>query len=223
MCLEGKGERTWFANDFGLKVRVFADWGRPSIYCMKIYTKAGDGGQTSLLGGARVSKAHARIAAYGTVDELNVAVGALRDQPLATPEGALLQGVQERLFTLGAALAVEAEQSQVFRPDLRADDVAALEQHIDTMTAQLPELRHFVLPGGHAAVSAAHLVRVVCRRAERLVVGLAEVEPRGTDALVIAYLNRLSDWAFVYARLLAQRAGAPELKWTPRPSADAAL
>lgn len=185
---------------------------------MKIYTKGGDAGQTSLLGGARVSKAHARIDAYGTVDELNVAVGALRDHELTAPEAELLQAVQERLFTIGAALAVEDEQSQTFRPDLRSDDVAALERHIDAMSEQLPELRHFILPGGHAAVSAAHLVRVVCRRAERLVVALHTAEPRADDDELMRYLNRLSDWAFVYARLLAQRAHAPELTWAPRSS-----
>lgn len=186
---------------------------------MKIYTKGGDAGETSLLGGLRVSKADARIDAYGTVDELNVAVGALRDHVFTQPEALLLHTIQERLFTVGAALAVEAEQSQVYRPDLRADDVRQLEQHIDAMTAQLSELRHFILPGGHPAVSAAHLVRVVCRRAERLVVGVSAASPRQSDALVLSYLNRLSDWAFVYARLLAQRAGVAEHKWTPRAAA----
>jgi cob(I)alamin adenosyltransferase len=184
---------------------------------MKIYTKKGDGGDTSLLGGTRVRKDDVRIEAYGTVDELNVALGALRDHTITQPEASLLQTVQERLFTVGAALAVEDEQSKVFRPDLREEDVVVLEQAIDAMTTELPELRHFILPGGHPAVSAAHLVRVVCRRAERLVIHLAA--QGSVPSIVVPYLNRLSDWAFVYGRLLGQRAGVAEVKWEPRPSA----
>jgi cob(I)alamin adenosyltransferase len=182
---------------------------------MKIYTKTGDTGTTALISGRRVAKSDLRIDAYGTVDELNACIGLVRDQPVNEPRRALLKEIQDRLFTLGALLATDPDK-QVRKPipDLFDSDVERLEREMDAMTARLPELRHFVLPGGHEAVSVAHLARTVCRRAERRVVELAaeaEVEP-----LVVRYLNRLSDYLFVLSRQMAQDLGAEEVKWEPR-------
>lgn len=181
---------------------------------MKIYTRKGDLGETGLLGGTRVPKDDLRIEAYGTVDELNCFLGLLRDQPSTEPEAAFLQSIQDRLFVIGAALAVDDPSSKVYRPDLHQEDIDALETSMDAFEASLPELKSFVLPGGHPANSAAHVCRTVCRRAERLSVRLMHEWP--VEPIVISYLNRLSDWFFVYARALSQRAGAAEIAWQPR-------
>jgi cob(I)alamin adenosyltransferase len=182
---------------------------------MKIYTKTGDTGTTALISGRRVSKADLRIEAYGTVDELNSFLGLVRDQPVNESRRELLKEIQDRLFTLGALLAADPEK-QVRKPlpDLFESDVELLERSMDEWDAQLPELRHFVLPGGHASVSFAHLARTVCRRAERLVTALAEEDD--VDPLIIKYLNRLSDFFFVLSRRMAQDLGAEEVKWVPR-------
>ncbi|MDX2063272.1 MAG: cob(I)yrinic acid a,c-diamide adenosyltransferase [Bacteroidia bacterium] len=181
---------------------------------MKIYTRKGDGGTTSLLGGGRVPKHHLRIEAYGTVDELSSVIGLLATEAAAAEERGFLQQIQHHLFTIGASLAVEGEDSKAFRPDLEAQDIKVLEVSIDTFTAFLPELKHFVLPGSDRANALAHLCRTVCRRAERLVVGLQAQS--GVDPLVVQYLNRLSDWFFVYGRVLTHRQGTEEVKWVPR-------
>lgn len=181
---------------------------------MKIYTKTGDSGHTSLIGGARVSKAHLRIDTYGTVDELNSWLGLLRDQEVNAPRREWLKEIQDRLFTIGANLATEPELVQTYLPDLHPHDIEALEKAMDDMDAQLPPLSHFVLPGGHQAVSFAHLARTVCRRAERLAVALAQHEP--VSPLVVQYLNRLSDYLFVLSRLMALELGVEEVKWLPR-------
>ncbi|MFC5412688.1 cob(I)yrinic acid a,c-diamide adenosyltransferase [Larkinella bovis] len=182
---------------------------------MKIYTKTGDKGQTSLIGGRRVSKAHQRIDAYGTVDELNVLIGLVRDQPVNEHWKALLKEIQDRLFTIGAELATDPEKTvNQPLPAIRDSDVTLLEQAMDTMDAKLPPLRAFVLPGGHPSVSFCHLARTVCRRAERLVIALNDEEP--VDPLVIQYLNRLSDYLFVLSRSMAQELGAEEVVWQPR-------
>ena len=181
---------------------------------MKIYTKTGDQGLTSLIGGTRVPKSSLRIDCYGTVDELNSYIGLLRDQPVNDGRRALLKEIQDRLFTIGASLASDPEKSKMKIPDLHAEDVALLEQEMDRMNETLPELRVFVLPGGHQSVSFAHLARCVCRRTERLVIHLRE--DSFVADLVVMYLNRLSDFLFVLGRQMAQELDAEEVKWEPR-------
>lgn len=182
---------------------------------MKIYTKTGDTGQTGLIGGRRVSKADARIDAYGTVDELNAWIGLVRDQPVNAGRKELLNEIQDRLFTVGAELATDPEKaSKRAIPVVFADDVLRLEQAMDEMDANLPELRAFVLPGGHQAVSFCHLARTVCRRAERLVIALHQHAP--VDEPVLQYLNRLSDYLFALSRKMAHELQAEEVAWKPR-------
>ncbi|KAA9340380.1 cob(I)yrinic acid a,c-diamide adenosyltransferase [Larkinella humicola] len=182
---------------------------------MKIYTKTGDQGQTSLIGGRRVSKAHHRIEAYGTVDELNSVMGLVRDQPVNESRKDLLKEIQDRLFTIGSELATDPEKTiKKPLPVVLDTDVTLLEKAMDEMDAELPELRAFVLPGGHQSVSFCHLARTVCRRAERLVIALNDEKP--VDPLVIQYLNRLSDYLFVLSRKMTQELGAEEVVWKPR-------
>ena len=181
---------------------------------MKIYTKTGDQGFTSLIGGTRVSKASLRLDTYGTVDELNAYLGLLRDQDINAARRPLLKEIQDRLFTIGAALAADPEKSKMKLPDLHAEDVALLEAEMDRMNEGLPELRAFVLPGGHPAVSFAHVARCVCRRAERLVVHLQE--EAFVAELVVVYLNRLSDYLFVLSRRMAHELGVEEVTWHAR-------
>ena len=181
---------------------------------MKIYTKTGDSGTTSLLGGARVSKAHLRIEAYGTVDELNSFLGVLRDQPVNEKRLALLKEIQDRLFTLGAELATEPGKDKVVKPDLLPSDIELLEKEMDEMEKDLEPLKNFILPGGHPSVSYAHVARCVCRRAERICIALNNESP--VDSLVIQYLNRLSDFFFMLGRKIAQELGIEEVKWEPR-------
>src|SRR5260221_136296 len=165
---------------------------------MKIYTKKGDTGTTQLIGGTRVAKHHIRIEAYGTVDELNSFIGLVRDQQIATHYKDILGDIQDRLFTIGASLASDPEKSNMKIPDLKEDDVGMLEKEIDTMNDSLPELKSFILPGGHTTVSFCHLARCVCRRAERAATLLSETD--FVEPMVIKYLNRLSDYLFVLAR-----------------------
>jgi cob(I)alamin adenosyltransferase len=182
---------------------------------MKIYTRTGDAGQTSLIGGRRVSKADLRIDTYGTADELNSWVGLLRDQPVNANRRVLLKEIQDRLFTAGAELATDPDKApRQAMPAIIEDDIVRLENAMDEMDEALPELRKFVLPGGHQSVSFAHLARTVCRRAERLAINLNEHSP--VDALVIKYLNRLSDYLFVLSRKMAQELDAEEVSWEPR-------
>lgn len=169
---------------------------------MKIYTKTGDQGTTSLFGGRRVSKANLRIDTYGTVDELNSWMGVLRDQEVNASRKDILLTIQDRLFVVGAMLATEPGNTRVKIPLLTEDDVLLLEQHIDGMDSGLPVMRSFVLPGGHPSISFGHVARTVCRRAERLVTALHESE--AVDPLVLKYLNRLSDYLFVLTRQMAQ-------------------
>ncbi|GAB2847855.1 ATP:cob(I)alamin adenosyltransferase [Hymenobacter ruber] len=181
---------------------------------MKIYTKTGDKGLTSLIGGTRVPKSSLRIECYGTVDELNSHLGLVRDLDVNAGRRPLLKEIQDRLFTIGSALAADPEKSKMKLPDLHAADVTLLEDEIDRLNLDLPELRAFILPGGHPAVSHAHIARCVCRRAERLVIHLAE------DAfvadLVVVYLNRLSDFLFVLSRAMAHELGVEEVTWQAR-------
>jgi len=179
----------------------------------KIYTKTGDKGQTSLIGGTRVPKHHIRIEAYGTVDELNSWIGLLRDQPMKVEYATILSEVQDRLFTIGSTLAADPEKNKMRLPELNERDVTLLEKAIDKMNETLPEMHSFVLPGGHTTVSYCHLARCVCRRSERNVIHLSETAVVGE--LVIKYLNRLSDYLFVLARQLTYDLGAVETLWKP--------
>lgn len=181
---------------------------------MKIYTKKGDTGKTSLFGGKRVPKHDPRIAAYGTVDELNSFIGLVRSHPIDPHLLETLLKVQERLFALGSSLAADPEKSQLKVPDVTQADVELLENEMDAMEGQLPELKNFILPGGDKASSYCHIARCVCRRAERLVTQLAENEP--TPEIIIQYLNRLSDYLFVCARKVLMDAGETEIPWKPR-------
>ncbi len=178
---------------------------------MKIYTKTGDNGTTMLFGGGRVPKHHLRIEAYGTVDELNSYVGLIRDQDISEHHRQILKKIQDTLFTLGANLATNPEKTKVKTPDITEDDLQLLEQEMDTMTEALPQLKNFILPGGHTTVSFCHLARCVCRRSERLCVALAEQSP--VAAILIQYLNRLSDYLFMLARKIGAELGAEEVVW----------
>lgn len=181
---------------------------------MKIYTKTGDKGFTSLIGGTRVSKYHIRIESYGTVDELNSYIGLIRDQEIGEEDKTLLKEIQDRLFTIGSSLAADPEKSKMIIPDLTTADIELLEKEIDKINETLPELRHFILPGGSNTVSFCHIARCVCRRAERAVVELADGS--NVDEKVIIYLNRLSDYLFTLARKVAHEHQIPENQWIPR-------
>ena len=176
----------------------------------KIYTKTGDEGKTGLYGGARIEKHHLRIESYGTVDELNSHVGLLCDQLDNADFQTELRFVQDRLFVIGSNLAKDPSKDLKV-PEIVEADVERLEQQIDSMESNLDPLQTFILPGGHRIVSQAHVVRCVCRRAERRVVALAESE--AVPPILIKYLNRLSDYAFVLARALAKELGADEIPW----------
>lgn len=182
---------------------------------MKIYTKTGDTGQTSLLGGKRVYKDDLRVEAYGTTDELNAFTGLLADAVGADADlHAVLTEIQCRLFSLGAHLAADPDGEWKVAHDLLATDIELLEKEMDRMDASLPALRNFILPGGHTTVSTCHVCRTVSRRAERMVVRLNREVP--VDPIAIQYLNRLSDYFFVLARFLAQSLGAREVIWQKR-------
>ncbi len=181
---------------------------------MKIYTKTGDQGITSLLGGTRVPKSDLRIDAYGTVDELNSYIGLLRDQPVNADRTDILKEIQDRLFTIGADLATVPGKDKVKKPDLHPEDIELLENEMDQMELRLPPLTAFILPGGHTAVSFCHVARTVCRRTERISVELASFEP--VSDLVIQYLNRLSDYLFVLGRIMALELDVEEVTWRPR-------
>ena len=181
---------------------------------MKIYTKTGDKGYTSLIGGTRVPKFHIRIETYGTIDELNSYIGLISDQEIDLHDKGVLKEIQDRLFTIGSVLASDPEKSRMKIPDLKEEDIELLEREMDRMNEILPELRKFILPGGNNAISFCHIARSICRRAERLTVLLAEesyVEER-----VIIYLNRLSDYLFVLARMIGFSSGIKENEWNSR-------
>jgi cob(I)alamin adenosyltransferase len=181
---------------------------------MKIYTKTGDKGLTSLIGGTRVPKYHLRIESYGTVDELNSYIGLIRDQDIAVHDKDILKQIQDRLFTIGSSLAADPEKSKMILPDLQMTDVELLEQEMDSMNEQLPELRHFILPGGSNAISFCHIARCICRRAERITVQLASES--AVDEKVNIYLNRLSDYLFTLGRKIGNETNVPENQWVPR-------
>ena len=201
---------------------------------IRIYTKTGDKGTTSLIGGTKVSKSNLRIDTYGIVDELNSFIGLLNDQvndtgltaaitayaeqPTlpAAPGKNLLREIQDRLFTIGASLACDPEkETKLAIPDLAESDLTLLETSIDSMETELPPMTSFLLPGGHVAVSTAHVARCVCRRAERSCVRMQD-EQLSVEPLVLRYLNRLSDYLFVLARFIGHRLAVPEIPWKPR-------
>jgi cob(I)alamin adenosyltransferase len=182
----------------------------------RIYTKTGDAGETGLFGGGRVPKSHPRVDAYGAVDELNAVVGWVRAGALTEFVRDALQKVQNDLFAIGAhlATAVSERRTAPRLPSLPEDRIPVLESWIDAATAELPELRSFILPGGSAGGATLHVARTVCRRAERRVVELARAE--SVADVVLVYLNRLSDLLFVLARLENHRAGITDELWTSR-------
>jgi cob(I)alamin adenosyltransferase len=181
---------------------------------MKIYTKKGDTGSTGLIGGTRIPKHAIRIDAYGTVDELNANIGVVMDHDISEKYQLQLQEIQDRLFTIGSSLAADPEKSNMKLPDLLEKDVEQLEVWMDEMDAELPEMRFFVLPGGHLAISFCHVARCVCRRAERIISELSERE--FVAPLVMSYMNRLSDYLFVLSRKITQDLEIQEKPWKPR-------
>ena len=180
----------------------------------KIYTKTGDKGQTSLIGGTRIPKFDIRIEAYGTVDELNSNIGLVRDQNIDEHSKTILIEIQDRLFTIGSLLASDSEKNKMVLPQISDADIELLEKEIDAMNEHLPEMKSFVLPGGHTTVSFCHIARCVCRRAERCVLRLNEEQP--VNELIYKYLNRLSDYLFVLSRKFTQDLKATETPWKPR-------
>ncbi len=179
----------------------------------KIYTKTGDEGFTSLIGGSKVLKSNLRIDSYGNVDELNSYIGLLGDYITDKDTKAILQGIQNNLFIIGSSLAQDDEKRGKNKlPQLKEEDVLLLEKEMDKMNEELPELKHFILPAGHILVSCIHVARSVCRRAERSCVALKEhnefVEP-----ILLVYLNRLSDYLFVLARFVGKELGVEEVIW----------
>ena len=182
----------------------------------KIYTKTGDKGSTALIGGTKVLKSHLRIEAYGTVDELNSYIGLCGDLIEEKNSRTLLKSIQDRLFTIGSSLACDPEKEPKMKlPDLRDEDVTALEKDIDSMNESLPVMRNFILPGGHPVVAHIHIARCICRRAERSVVRLL-ADNNEVESIIITYLNRLSDYLFVLARFIAKDLNAEEIAWRPR-------
>lgn len=181
---------------------------------MKIYTRTGDTGQTSLLGGTRVPKHHLRIEAYGTVDELNSTMGMIREMNNDAATLKTIEMIQEQLFTIGANLAMDPQKTTAKIPDLLDDDILHLENEIDRMNTKLPELKSFILPGGGVTASWAHIARCICRRTERLVSHLSEEEE--VAPILLKYLNRLSDYLFILARYCSLLEGKQEIPWKPR-------
>ncbi|MCK5703995.1 MAG: cob(I)yrinic acid a,c-diamide adenosyltransferase [Cyclobacteriaceae bacterium] len=181
---------------------------------MKIYTKTGDKGKTSLLGGTRVSKSHERINAYGTIDELNSFLGLVSDLDHNDERAKFIQNIQSRLFTIGSSLAAESDKAKEFKPDLEDNDVKDLELAIDGMNVSLSPMKNFILPGGSQLVSTTHIARTVCRRAERLIIKLSESED--IEEIITKYLNRLSDYLFVLARKQGYDLKVEEIPWRPK-------
>jgi cob(I)alamin adenosyltransferase len=179
----------------------------------KIYTRTGDEGQTSLIGGRRVPKYHERIEAYGTVDELCAFVGLIRDQNIDPLTRLFLIRIQEQLFVLEALLADDAHSGSRKLPVINNKEVIGLEDAIDEMNKTLPSLNSFILPGGHVAVSYAHVARTVCRRAERTILRMSPENE--VDPICCKYLNRLSDYFFILARKLSKDFKAEEIPWIP--------
>ena len=182
----------------------------------KIYTKTGDKGSTSLIGGVRVLKSHIRIESYGTVDELNSYIGMVNDMAANEKINGWLREIQDRLFTIGSELATTPDKEVKMKlPDLHDTDITWLEQCIDEMNEVLPEMRSFILPGGNLASSTCHVARCVCRRVERICVAMQE-QNEHIPELIVPYINRLSDFLFVLARYIGHINGAEEIPWRAR-------
>lgn len=187
---------------------------------MKIYTKTGDKGKTSLFGGTRVPKYHLRIEAYGTIDELNANIGLIRDQKIDEHTSEILLKIQTELFTLGAMLATPPEKEvlksgkeRLNIEKINNEKISLLESEMDAMNEVLPPMTHFVLPGGHPTVSYCHIARCICRRAERITTQLSDES--NVNPQILMYLNRLSDYLFVLARKLTIDMKAEEIPWIP--------
>lgn len=181
---------------------------------MKIYTKTGDQGMTSLYGGERVSKSHLRIETYGTVDEVNAWLGVIATSTNDSPTQSLLEIIQNHMFVLGAMLAVDTEHTELPLKKIGQGEVKWLENQIDTIVATLPKMTHFILPGGNKIAAHCHVARCVCRKAERLAVTLSK--NAFVDDIVVIYLNRLSDYLFCLGRKFCKDAGNQEVKWIPQ-------
>ncbi|HUH72869.1 MAG TPA: cob(I)yrinic acid a,c-diamide adenosyltransferase [Chitinophagales bacterium] len=180
---------------------------------MKVYTKKGDDGTTSLYGGTRVNKDHLRIEAYGTVDELNSVIGIVMSYLDNKAEIDFWQGVQSRLFDIGAILATDGRKKGLFLPEIKEVHIEEMEKMIDGIEENLEPLKYFILPSGHISVAQCHVARTVCRRAERAVVRLSHEDT--VSDVVVKYLNRLSDLLFVMSREFGRRFDVVELKWIP--------
>lgn len=187
---------------------------------MKIYTKTGDQGTTSLFGGSRVSKTNIRIDAYGAIDELNSWLGLIRDQDIDVQHKKTIIKIQNDLFTIGSVLATDPKKAilktgkeRLNITTIKETDIHFLEQEMDVMNSSLPAMTHFILPGGHQTVSYCHIARTVCRRAERKSTALFEKKPFETS--ILAYINRLSDYLFVLGRKLSNDLEINEIKWIP--------
>ena len=182
----------------------------------KIYTKTGDKGTTSLIGGTKVSKAHLRIEAYGTVDELNSYIGLCKDLLTDETGKKILLEIQDRLFTIGSSLACDpVKEPKMKIPDLKEMDVELLEKEMDRMNESIPPMKNFILPGGHITLSQLHIARCVCRRAERCCVRL-ETENEEVESIIIRYLNRLSDYLFILSRYTGHQLKVEEIPWKAR-------
>lgn len=183
---------------------------------IKIYTKTGDAGNTSLIGGTKVSKSHLRIEAYGTTDELNSYIGLCKDLLTDKHAQTILQEIQDRIFTIGSSLACDPiKEPKMKIPDLKEEDVVLLENEIDRMNDAIPGMKNFILPGGHPTLSQLHIARCVCRRAERCCVRL-ELDKMEVSPIIIKYLNRLSDYLFVLSRYAGHQMKIEEIPWKPR-------
>ena len=183
---------------------------------MKIYTKTGDKGNTSLIGGTKVPKSHLRIEAYGTVDELNSYIGLCKDLLADETGKKILQETQDRLFTIGSTLACDPiKEPKMKIPDLKETDISLLENEMDRMDDSIPPMKNFILPGGHPTLSHLHIARCVCRRAERCVVRL-QLESGEPEEIIIKYLNRLSDYLFVLSRYTSHQLKVEEIPWKAR-------
>jgi cob(I)alamin adenosyltransferase len=181
---------------------------------LKIYTKGGDRGSTSLIGGRRVSKNHPKIEAYGTVDELMAHIALLKDSYQNENSEQLFIWILDRLMTVSSLMAVDFVDGDIPIPKLFEEDVLLLEKEIDKMESKLEPLNSFLLPGGSVAVSQCHVARTVCRRAERL--SLSMKEETGFENLIIQFLNRLSDFLFVFSRLISSEQKLKEIRWDPK-------
>ena len=213
--VRGRGTRSGETGESGDARLEQAEVGltsAPIISRVKIYTKTGDSGETSLFDNTRVSKADARVDAYGEVDELNACLGAARAAGIGSDLAAPVEAIQQDLFALGARLADPSARiaDRVTKAAITQAAIERLEQLIDRLVAETPPLRRFILPGGNLAGGLLHLARTVCRRAERRVIALG---PDAVDPILIVYLNRLSDLLFVMARAVNHRAGVPEVEW----------